>query len=175
MCYRGCNEGGKISTNNIMYLYCVEHPSDLNTSARFSGPSIAISFTIHFSILFIGLIILHLRKNSTLHRQASHSTTHSITMTRRGRGPKRRALDRVTDKVVTEALLGKVRTTKGLCDHSSKTVPLPCEITMVSAEIAVTDLIIQLSASLHASMRISTICVIALPLARPSGLFKNSS
>ena len=175
MCYRGCDEGGKISTNNIMYLYCVETPSDLNNSAHFSGLSIAIYFTVHFSILFISLIILHLRKKSTLHHQASHSTTHSVAMTRRGRGPKRRALDKVTGKVVTEALLGNCRTTKGICDHSSKTVPLPCENTMVSADIVVTDLMIQLSASFHANMKILTICVIALPLPRPFGLFRNSS
>ena len=62
-------------------------------------------------------------------------------MARRGRGPKRRALDKITDKVVTEALLGNGRTTKGICDHSYKGVPLPGEDIVVNADTAVTDLV----------------------------------
>lgn len=136
------DEGGKTSTNNIMYSYCVKLPSDLNLTAHFSVLSIILCFTVHLSILSISLIYWYLRKKSTVRRQASHSTIHSVTMTRRGRGPKRRALDKVTDKVVTEALLGNGRTTKSICDHSYKGVPLPCRNTMVSADIAVTDFMI---------------------------------
>ena len=136
------DEGGKTSTNIIMYFYCVKLLSDLNPTAHFSSLSIILCFTVHISILSISLIFLYLRKKSTVHRQASHSTINSITMTRRGRGPKRRALDKITDKVVTEALLGTGRTTKGICDHSYKGVPLPGEDTVVSADIAETDLMI---------------------------------
>lgn len=136
------DEGGKISTNIIMYFYCIKPFSDLNPTPHISGVSIILCITVHFCILFISFIFLYLRKKSTLHRQAPHSTIHSITMTRRGRGPKRRALDKVTGKVVTEALLGNGRTTKGIYDHSSKTVPLPCENTVISADIVETDLMI---------------------------------
>ena len=138
------DEGGEKSTNNIiMYSYCVKLLSDLNLTAHFSGLAIIICLTVHFSILSISLIFLYLRKKSTVHsRQASHSTIHGVTMTRRGRGPKRRALDRVTDKLVTEALLGNSRTTKGIYDHSYKGVPLPGEYTVVSADITETDLMI---------------------------------
>lgn len=137
------DEGGKLSTNNIMYSCCVKLLSDLNHTAHFSGLSIFICLTVHFSILFITLIYLYLRKKSTVHsRQASHSTIQSVTMTRRGRGPKRRAHDRVTDKLVTEALLGDSRATKGVYDHSYQKIPLPGEDPVVSADMAVTDFMI---------------------------------
>ena len=63
-------------------------------------------------------------------------------MTRRGRGPKRRVLDKIAGKAVTEALLGSDRTTKGICDHSYKGVPLPGESVIFSADVAETDLMI---------------------------------
>ena len=136
------DEGGKTSTNIIMYFYCVKLLSNLNLTTHFSGLSIFPCCTVHFSILSISLIYWYLRKRSTVHSQASHSTSNSSTMTRRGRGPKRRALDKITDKVVTEALLGNGRTTKGICDHSYKGVPLPGEDTVVSADIPETDLML---------------------------------
>ena len=46
------------------------------------------------------------------------------------------------DKIVTEALLGNGRTTKGIHTHSYKGVPLPGEDSVVNTDIAGTDLMI---------------------------------
>lgn len=92
-------------------------------------------------------------------------------MTRRGRGPKRRALEKITDKTVTEALLGNCRTTKCRYAHPWKEVPLEGENAAVGADIAETDLMIKLPVrypSSHAIMRVSESSRRTLPLRRPS-------
>ena len=88
-------------------------------------------------------------------------------MTRRGRGPKRRALDKTTDKTVPDALLRHF----GRYVQHSKEVPLEGENAVVGADIAETDLTIKLPVrypSPHAIMRISENSRRTLPLPRPS-------
>lgn len=124
-------------------------------------PHRSLQHSLHYSIL------LHLQKKISVHHQGNCYIIHSITMTRRGRGPKRRAIDKAANKTVPEALL---RHFGRYVDHC-KEAPLEGENAAVGANIAETDLTIKLPVrypSLHAIMRILENSRRTLPLLRPS-------
>lgn len=143
MCYRGVMEVATINKQTPV-LHIVSNHFLIYTSP----------FTSTFPPLFC---LLALAEEHTC-PPPIYCTIHSIKMARRGRGPKRRALAKITDKAVPETLLRHF----GRFVQHSKEVPLEGENAVVGADIAETNITMKLP------MRISENSMRTLPLPRPS-------